>query len=37
MLHRSEYTVGLDLGQKQDHSALTVLEWAVSGAPVRDL
>jgi hypothetical protein len=31
-----EYTIGLDLGQKQDHTAVTVLEWAATGEAVRD-
>jgi hypothetical protein len=33
----NEYTIGLDLGQKQDHTAVSVLEWAESGDAVRDL
>jgi hypothetical protein len=32
----SEYTIGLDLGQKQDHTAVSVLEWAETGDAVRD-
>jgi hypothetical protein len=32
----SEYIVGLDLGQKQDHTAVSVLEWAEAGEAVRD-
>jgi hypothetical protein len=31
-----EYIVGLDLGQKQDHTAISVLEWAEIGEAVRD-
>ena len=33
----NEDTIGLDLGQKQDHTAVSVLEWAESGDAVRDL
>src|SRR5262245_8253578 len=33
----SEYTIGLDLGQKQDHTAVAVLEWAETGDAIRDL
>jgi hypothetical protein len=32
----SEYTIGLDLGQKQDHTAVSVLEWTDTGDAVRD-
>jgi hypothetical protein len=33
---KPEYIVGLDLGQKQDHTAVSVLEWAETGEGVRD-
>jgi hypothetical protein len=32
----SEYTIGLDLGQKQDHTAVSILEWAETGEALRD-
>ncbi len=32
-----EIIIGLDLGQKQDYSALSILEYAETGEPVRDL